>query len=152
MTTYSRKEIVDIVKNTAEKYGIPQEDFLKFAAIETGYTFNPNAANPSGAKGLFQFMPDTAKQYGISGKEFDPAANTDAAARLYLANQKGVEKKHADNGRPYLSGGTKPNGLDMYMLHQQGGGGYSSIQKGIESGTFSRTDTRRNILNNPSSG
>ena len=37
--------------------------------------------SPAGAKGHFQFMPKTAAEYGIAGKENDFNASSDAAAR-----------------------------------------------------------------------
>jgi soluble lytic murein transglycosylase-like protein len=85
---YTREQILDIVERQAQASGIPREDFLRFAYIETGGRFNPDASNPSGAKGLFQFMPGTAAQYGIAGREFDPVASTQAAAELYRDTQR----------------------------------------------------------------
>jgi hypothetical protein len=38
----------------------------------------------------------------------------------------------------------------MYLAHQQGAAGYHSVQEAIATGSFSRTDTRDNILNNVS--
>jgi membrane-bound lytic murein transglycosylase D len=64
--------------------GVPVE--LAWIA-EAESTFNPNARSPSGAKGLFQMMPDTAKNLGLS--TFLPDERTDAsksarAAAKYL--------------------------------------------------------------------
>lgn len=42
---------------------------------------NPKALSPKGAAGLFQFMPATAKQYGINPWNAEESAN--AAARMY---------------------------------------------------------------------
>jgi peptidoglycan hydrolase-like protein with peptidoglycan-binding domain len=149
---YSKTEILDIIEKEAKERGIPRDDFLRFAYIETGGRFDETASRgPNGAKGLFQFVPDTARAYGIAGRELDPVANTDAAARLYLDNRQALVNRHARDGRPYLSGSAQPDGLDMYLAHQQGAAGYRSIQSAIATGEFSRDDTRRNILNNISS-
>jgi len=43
--------------------------------------FNPFAQSGAGARGIAQFMPDTAKQYGLSNS-FDPLASIDAQAHL----------------------------------------------------------------------
>lgn len=146
---YSKTEILDIIEKEAKERGIPRDDFLRFAYIETGGKFDETASRgPNGAKGLFQFVPDTAKAYGIAGRELDPVANTDAAAQLYLDNRKSLVSRHDKDGRPYLSGSAQPDGLDMYLAHQQGAAGYRSIQAAIATGEFSRDDTRRNILNN----
>ena len=149
---YSRQEVLDIIEREAHERNIPRDDFMRFAYIETGGTFNEQASRGvRGAKGLFQFVPDTAAAYGIAGRELDAVANTDAAARLYLDNRQVLINRHGRDGRPYLSGQAEPDGLDMYMAHQQGGAGYRSIQTAIATGQFGRDDTRANILNNVSS-
>ena len=145
---YTREQILDIVERQAQASGIPREDFLRFAYIETGGRFNPDASNPSGAKGLFQFMPRTAAQYGIAGREFDPVASTQAAAELYRDNLADIARGQSRSGHDFLSGQETPSGLDLYLAHQQGAAGYASIQSAIATGEFTRDDTRRNILNN----
>ncbi len=149
---YSRQEVLDIIEREAQERGIPRDDFIRFAYIETGGKFDEQVSRGErGAKGLFQFVPDTADAYGIRGRELDAVVNTDAAARLYLDNRQTLVDRHARDGRPYLSGSAEPDGLDMYMAHQQGGAGYRSIQTAIATGQFGRADTRSNILNNVSS-
>lgn len=150
---YSKKEVLDIVEREARERGIPRDDFLRFAYIETGGRFDENAAhrNKKGevtAAGLFQFVPDTARQYGIRGREFDPVANTDAAARLYLHNRETLVDRHATDGRAYVSGKPQPDGLDMYLAHQQGARGYRSIQHAIATGHFLDDSTRGNFRPN----
>ncbi|MGO4611136.1 hypothetical protein AB4142_32880, partial [Variovorax sp. 2RAF20] len=88
--------------------------------------------------GLFQFVPSTAAEFGLTGREFDPAANTEAAAALYARNRTQIVDRQAQTGHSFLSGAEQPNGLDMYLAHQQGGGGYASIQRAIATGEFSR--------------
>lgn len=152
MADHSRAQVLDIIEREAAERGINRDDFLRFAYIETGGTFDETASRgPRGAKGLFQFVPATARAYGIEGRELDPVANTDAAARLYQANQRSLTNAHERDGRPYLSGASQPDGLDMYLAHQQGAAGYRSIQAAIATGEFSRDDTRSNLLNNVSS-
>ncbi len=43
--------------------------------------YNPRAVSPTGAKGLGQFMPATARAYGIEGHEFDAHASINASIR-----------------------------------------------------------------------
>ena len=146
---YSRSQVLDIIEAEALKRHIPKDDFLRFADIETGGRFNANAQSThSSAKGLFQFMPATAEHYGIAGRELDPVANTSAAAQLYLDNRDSIVRAHTTTGQPYLSGKPAPDGLDMYLAHQQGAGGYRSIQDAIATGKFDKESTRTNIVNN----
>jgi peptidoglycan hydrolase-like protein with peptidoglycan-binding domain len=152
MRDYSKQEVLDIVEAAAKKHGIPRDDFLRFTAIETGFTYNERAVNPSsGAKGLFQFLPGTASQYGIAGRELDPVANADAGARLFNDNKRDIIASSERSGRPLLSGESQPNGFDLYMAHQQGPYGYRSIQAALDpkfDRFFNDTPTRGNILAN----
>ena len=55
---------------------------LRVAACESGY--NPNAYNPDGASGVFQFMPSTFRNTPYGNQNiFDATANVDAAAWYY---------------------------------------------------------------------
>ena len=54
---------------------------LLSAQIYAESNFNPVARSPAGAQGIAQFMPGTARGYGLSNP-FDPAAAIDAQAHL----------------------------------------------------------------------
>jgi membrane-bound lytic murein transglycosylase D len=53
---------------------------------EVESSFNPSARSPVGARGLFQFMPATAQELGLSifmpDERTDPKKSADAAARM----------------------------------------------------------------------
>lgn len=66
----------------SQKYGIPQHMLYSVWAQESRKG-NMKKSSASGAKGHFQFMPGTAKAYGISGREWDFDASSDAAARYF---------------------------------------------------------------------
>ncbi|PLC71329.1 lytic transglycosylase domain-containing protein [Klebsiella quasipneumoniae] len=62
------------------KYGLPSGLLSSVAATESGG--DPFAESKAGAKGLFQFMPGTATDMGLKGRDvFDPHKSADAAGR-----------------------------------------------------------------------
>jgi membrane-bound lytic murein transglycosylase D len=68
-------------------HGMPQS-LVYLAMIESG--FNPKATSPVQAKGLWQFMSPTARQYGLTvnrgvDERTNPARSTDAALK-YLSS------------------------------------------------------------------
>ena len=77
-----------IFEATFNKYGMPEE-LQYMAVIESA--FNPVAVSRVGARGMWQFMYTTAKNYGLTVNSFvderlDPVKSADAAARyLYDA-------------------------------------------------------------------
>ncbi|WP_284651293.1 lytic transglycosylase domain-containing protein [Flavobacterium terrisoli] len=75
-----------IIEPILAKYGVP-DDFKYLAVIESGLV---NATSPSGAKGIWQFMPDTAKEKGmevndIVDERYHLEKSTEAACRYLLA-------------------------------------------------------------------
>lgn len=87
--TYLRRmnKYDEMISSKLAKKNLPQG--LKYLAmIESG--FNPTAKSPVGARGLWQFMSPTARQYGLTvrGKvdeRVNPARSTDAAIE-YLSD------------------------------------------------------------------
>ncbi len=77
-----------IIEPILEKNGIP-DDFKYLAVIESGLT---NATSTAGAKGFWQFMPTTAKEYGMEvndnvDERYHVEKATEMACR-YLKNAK----------------------------------------------------------------
>lgn len=74
------QEYQSVIDEAQQKYGLSGSNLLaKIAKAES--SFNPNARNSkSGAAGMFQFMPATAKGYGIDPYDVDQAA--DAAGKM----------------------------------------------------------------------
>jgi len=64
----------------ADKYGVPRDLFAALITQESGW--NPHAVSSTGAQGLGQLMPGTARNLGVSNP-FDPAQNLDGAARYF---------------------------------------------------------------------
>lgn len=69
------------------KYGLPTGILRSVATVESGG--NPYATSGAGARGLFQFMPGTAKDLGINPLDPSQAANGAARYLRQLLNQTG---------------------------------------------------------------
>lgn len=75
-----------IIEPILKQYGVP-DDFKYLAVIESALV---NAVSPSGAKGVWQFMPDTAKEKGmevndIVDERYHLVKSTEAACKYLLA-------------------------------------------------------------------
>ncbi|MGB3542310.1 lytic transglycosylase domain-containing protein [Rubrivirga sp.] len=67
------------IERTLARRGLPT-DLQYVAVIESA--LNPRAESWAGARGLWQFMPETAAEFGLDSLTVeDPAASTEAAAR-----------------------------------------------------------------------
>lgn len=85
-TLLNCKRYLPVIKPILAKYGIP-EDFIYLCMTESG--LNPEAVSGAGAAGLWQFMPKTAKEYGMTtGSQVDQRYNiemaTEAACKYFL--------------------------------------------------------------------
>lgn len=81
---------------------------------------NPNAVSSTGCAGLFQFSRGTGKQYGLVGPGYDyrtdPAKSYQAVIRLTQDNASALQRAGLPVTPEYL-----------YLAHQQGSGGATSI-------------------------
>ena len=71
--------MADLLASLESKYQLPSGLLNAVMRQESGG--NVNAVSPKGAKGAFQFMPATAKQYGVDTTDLNSSA--DGAARMY---------------------------------------------------------------------
>lgn len=76
--------ITDIIYAAAAEYGVDQGWLLSIASCESG--LNPNAYNPAGYYGLFQFAEGTWAANGY-GSIWDPVAQARTAARMIAGGQ-----------------------------------------------------------------
>ncbi len=79
------KPYIPVIKQVFQEYGIP-DDFMFLPIIESH--FNIRARSPAGAVGLWQFIPQTGRMYGLLinkwvDERMDPVESSKAAA-LYL--------------------------------------------------------------------
>jgi soluble lytic murein transglycosylase-like protein len=65
------------ISQAAQRNNIPPE--ILAGLIMTESAFNPRAVSPVGARGLGQFMPETAAEFGVNVN--DPLSSIDGAAR-----------------------------------------------------------------------
>ncbi len=107
-------ETITVAANIAANNGLSAQYAATVALIESGG--NPKAHNPSGAKGVYQFMPSTAASYGLE-HPFNAVANTKAFVQFTKDNKE------------ILTGqlGREPSDLEKYLAHQQGAGGAAKL-------------------------
>ena len=78
----SSRDLIPQLKRAFKEEGVPTE-LVWLAEVES--SMNPRARNPAGAAGLFQFMPATAKRFGLRTSLPDerkhPEKSAHAAAR-----------------------------------------------------------------------
>lgn len=114
-----------------EAEGVPPE--IAWLA-EAESTFNPNARSPVGARGLFQFMPETAKGLGLRtflpDERTHPEKSARAAAR-YLKELHGKFGEWPLAFAAYNAG----EGRVRRLLEKRGGKTFASIASALPSET-----------------
>ncbi len=81
-----------IITTAAKAYGVDAS--LIHAVISAESAYNPYAMSRTGAMGLMQLMPDTARRYGVQNM-MDPAENIHGGVR-YLKDLLGMFKGRVD--------------------------------------------------------
>ncbi len=76
------KELAPTLKSIFRAEGLPEE-LIWLAEVES--SFDPRARSPVGAVGLFQFMPPTAKRFGLNPERPDERLEPEKSARAAAA-------------------------------------------------------------------
>jgi soluble lytic murein transglycosylase-like protein len=92
---------VSIAQQDATNAGISPDYFVRQINLESG--FNPNAISPSGAEGIAQFMPATARGLGID--PFNPYEALNAAAKYMASYDRMYNGNYAMALAAYNAGG-----------------------------------------------
>lgn len=97
--------------------GIP-DDFIYLCCIES--SLNTRAKSPAGACGLWQFMPETGRQYGLAvTSEIDERYHTEKATRAACKYFKDAYKKFGNWMTVAASYNCGTNGMQRKMNDQQ---------------------------------
>lgn len=83
--TPSLEDILKVTTAVEQKYKLPNKVLFKMTGIESSY--GKHMTSPAGAKGWFQFMPATAKAFGLDDPN-DLAKSAEAAGKYLSTNMK----------------------------------------------------------------
>ena len=114
MTRRWTRGVDEAVRAAAQRYGLDPSVLRSIVQIESGG--NPRARTGS-YSGLFQLSESEFRRLAGRGADItDPGANAMAGAALLASHSRAFERR---NGRPPTPG-------ELYMIHQQGMGGFTA--------------------------
>jgi hypothetical protein len=81
ISTVNRRRLTPLIRRIARKYGVEAALIHALISAESGY--DPKAASASGAIGLMQLLPVTARRYGVEHASdlLDPRINLSVGTR-----------------------------------------------------------------------
>jgi hypothetical protein len=119
VNTAVRKDLNDVIENTAKETGFDKNVLKMFSRIESSGGNNKDAYNPNRigkrALGAMQFIPSTWAKFGQG-----PHANANDDTMAVNATVK-LTRSNAAQFKKIM--GRDPNPGEMYLMHQQGVGG-----------------------------
>jgi membrane-bound lytic murein transglycosylase D len=111
------------LKTVFSEEKVPPE-LVWIAEVES--SFDPRARSPSGAAGLFQLMPATARQYGLRTWPFDQRLRTEESARAAAKHLGSLHKRFTD-WRLVLAAYNAGEGTVQNLLKRQQARTYDAI-------------------------
>lgn len=106
-------EVEGAIGRASAETGVDPDVLRSFVRVES--SGNPNTQTGS-YRGLFQLSEAEFRKYGGKGSIFNPEENAMAAARKVQAESEAFQQKY----------GRAPTATDLYLVHQQGEGGYDA--------------------------
>lgn len=114
MARFRLSQTVDqALSAAAARYDIPVDWLRRISRIESGW--NPTATRGA-YHGLFQLSESEFRRVGGTGSRLDPDANAMAGAALLASHRDAFRRRY----------GSEPGVGDLYLIHQQGWGGYQA--------------------------
>lgn len=117
LTIKRANRLLPIIEPILKEEGVP-EDFIYLCCIESN--LNQRAKSPAGAAGLWQFMAETGRQYGlIINDEIDERYNTVKATRAACKYLKDAYKRFGDWMNVAASYNAGQGGISKKLTSQQ---------------------------------
>jgi Transglycosylase SLT domain len=103
----------ELLQKHADRTGLSLAELERIVRIESG----DDPGNRTGKyKGLFQLSDKEFAKHGGGGNIYDPEQNIMAATNMFQKQNLAFKEKYGRDMKP----------IDRYMVHQQGGAGYSA--------------------------
>ncbi len=135
-----------VIEPILKEYGVP-DDFKYLAVIESNLQ---NVTSPAGAKGIWQFMPATAKQFGLEvsptvDERYHLEKSTVAACKYLL----GAKEKLGSWTLAAASYNAGMNGIDSKLTKQEVADYYNLLLNSETSRYLFRIVAVKQIMQNP---